>query len=262
MTKSLKKVPVFISSIFIFLIHIPFVFAKTIPHKHIASKKLPGTNISKVANTLIDPNNEGLTNLNKVSVYDSLQLSDLGLSKQAYDYAVRGFKSLRKMGKLNNDSIISIVDFSLSSAKKRLFVIDIKNYQVLYNTYVAHGRKSGAEYAKQFSNSPRSNKSSLGFYVTGNTYDGEHGYSLHLEGEEKGINDNAFKRAIVIHCADYVNEDYVKDNGYIGRSLGCPAIPEKIYKPIIDEIKDGSCLFLYSPNKYYLSHSRFLRKAS
>ena len=264
MTKSLKKVPVFISSVFIFLIHVPFVFAKTIPHKHISSAKLSTIpEFTKVSspNPAGGINEEG-PNSNKISVYDSLQLSDLGLSKQAYDYAMRGFKTLRDLGKLSNDSIISIVDFSLSSAKKRLFVIDIKNYEVLYNTYVAHGRKSGAEYARQFSNNPRSNKSSLGFYVTGDTYSGEHGYSLRLEGEEKGINDNAFKRAIVMHSADYVNENYIQTKGYIGRSLGCPAIPEKVYKPIIDEIKDGSCLFLYSPNKYYLSHSKFLRKAS
>jgi hypothetical protein len=264
MIKSLKKIPVFISSLFIFLIHVPFVFAKTIPHKHTSSAKLSSASVFTKASASNPDNHvdEEWPNSNKVSVYDSLQLSDFGLSKQAYNYAIRGFKFLRSMGKLNNDSIISIVDFSLSSAKKRLFVIDIKNYQVLYNTYVAHGRKSGAEYAKLFSNSPRSNKSSLGFYVTGDTYSGEHGYSLHLEGEEKGINDNAFKRAIVMHSADYVNEDFIRSKGYIGRSLGCPAIPEKVYKPIIDEIKDGSCLFLYSPNKYYLSHSKFLREAS
>jgi hypothetical protein len=186
----------------------------------------------------------------------------MGLSKQAYDYAMRGFNTLRDMGKLSNDSIISIVDFTLSSAKKRLFVLDLKNYKVLFNTYVAHGRNSGAEYAEHFSNSFSSNKSSLGFFVTGETYNGEHGYSLHLEGEEKGFNDNAYRRAIVMHCANYVDENYIKSKGYIGRSLGCPAIPEDVYKPIIDEIKDGSCLFLYSPNNYYLSHSRFLRNAS
>src|SRR6185295_6645916 len=101
--------------------------------------------------------------------------------------------------KLTNDTIISIVDFSLSSCKKRLFVIDIKNYKVLYNTYVAHGRNSGDEYAKEFSNDPESFKSSLGFYVTKDTYRDEHGFSLHLEGEEKGINDNAYSRSIVMH---------------------------------------------------------------
>jgi L,D-transpeptidase catalytic domain len=256
MKKPLKKFSVFISSVFIFLIHLPFVFAKTIPHKQ------PVSNISLRTSVLDNDVAEGEPNSNEVSVYDSLQLNVLGLSKQAFKYGMRGFRSLQSLGKLSNDSIISIIDFSLSSAEKRLFVIDIKNYKVLYNTYVAHGRNSGAEFAKQFSNKPRSNKSSLGFYVTGDTYEGEHGYSLHLEGEEKGINDNAYKRAIVMHSADYVNENYIKDKGYIGRSLGCPAIPEKIYKPVIEEIKDGSCLFIYSPNNYYLSHSRFLRQAS
>ncbi len=150
----------------------------------------------------------------------------------------------------------------LSSVKKRLFVIDIKNYKILYNTYVAHGRNSGTEYAKEFSNDPDSYKSSLGFYVTQNTYKGEHGFSLHLEGEEKGINDNAYSRAIVMHCAPYVNENFIRNKGYIGRSLGCPALPQKIYKPIIEKIKNGTCLFLYSPDTYYLSHSAFLQQTS
>lgn len=264
MNKSFKKISVFISSFFIFLIHLPFVFAKTIPHKQTTSHAVKTTNSTPLLNTaeLINNTNEEVPNSNKMSVYDSLQLNTFGLTRQAYDYALRGFKALLSMGKLTNDSIISIVDFSLSSAKKRLFVIDLKNYKVLYNTYVAHGRNSGTEFAKQFSNNPSSNKSSLGFYVTGTTYDGEHGYSLHLEGEEKGINDNAYKRAIVMHCADYVNEKFIEKKGYIGRSLGCPAIPKKVYKPIINEIKDGSCLFLYSPNQYYISHSQFLRNAS
>lgn len=198
----------------------------------------------------------------KINIFDSLHLNTFGLSQQAYEYAIRGFKTLLSMGKLKNDSIISIVDFSLSSAKKRLFVIDLKNCKILFNTYVAHGRGSGEEFAKQFSNKPRSNKSSLGFYVTGDTYNGEHGYSLRLEGEEKGINDNASKRAIVMHCAEYVNENFIKFKGFIGRSLGCPAIPENVFKPIIDEIKDGTCLFLFSPDKYYISHSVFLQNAS
>jgi len=253
MSKSLKKFSVFISSFFIFLIHLPFVFAKTIPHKNLTSP---------VSINAYSTHEGEVPNSNKVSAYDSLQLNTIGLSKQAFDYAIRGFRSLLAMGKLNNDSIISIVDFSLSSAKKRLFVIDLKNYRILFNTYVAHGRNSGAEFAEQFSNKPSSNKSSLGFYITGNTYDGEHGYSLHLEGEEKGINDNAHKRAIVMHSADYVNEKFIESKGYIGRSLGCPAIPRQLYKPIINEIKDGSCLFLYSPNQDYISHSRFLKNAS
>ena len=256
MTKFSKRVSVFLTPIFIFLIHIPFVFAKSIPVNNatIGIVAIPPT--FHPTPTGEDPAPK------KISVYDSLQLNSMDLSKQAFDYAVRGFKTLLALGRLENDSIITIVDFSLSSAKKRLFVIDVKNYRVLYNTYVAHGRNSGAEYAKYFSNNPRSNKSSLGFYVTGNTYSGEHGFSLHLAGEEKGINDNAYRRAIVMHCADYLDDEFIKSKGYPGRSLGCPAIPEAVYKPLIEQIKDGTCLFLYSPNHFYLSHSRILKHAS
>ncbi len=246
MNKTFKKYFIFFSTLFIFLIHLLFVFAKTKP--------------TITAATITINNDEELPISSKVNVYDSLGLNDLGLSKQAFDCAVKGLRSLTSMGKLNNDSIISIVDFSLSSNKKRLFVIDIKNYKVLYNTYVAHGRNSGSEYARKFSNAPESYKSSLGFYVTGDTYNGEHGYSLRLEGEEKGINDNAYERAIVMHSAAYVNENYIRSKGSIGRSLGCPALPQKVYKPIIEIIKNGSCLFLYSPNDYYLSHSKILQK--
>ena len=258
MNKSLKKFFIFFSSVFIFLIHLLFVFAKTKPYTQSVSDVSPVPSKSKVSGNT----GEELPNSNKPGVYDSLHLNILGLTKQAFDYAIKGFNSLRSMGKLNNDSIISIIDFSLSSGKKRLFVIDIKNYKVLYNTYVAHGRNSGTEYAKEFSNDPESFKSSLGFYVTQGTYNGEHGFSLHLEGEEKGINDNAYSRAIVMHCAAYVNENYIRSKGYIGRSLGCPALPQKVYKPIINKIKNGTCLFLYSPDAYYLSHSTFLQQAS
>ena len=257
MNKSLKKFSISLTSLFIFLIHLPFVFAKTKPNTQTISNVLPTIPKSKIINS-----NAVLPVSGKPCVYDSLHLNTFGLTKQAFDYAIKGFNSLRSMGKLTNDTIISIIDFSLSSAKKRLFVIDIKNYKVLYNTYVAHGRNSGTEYAEKFSNNPDSHKSSLGFYITGDTYNGEHGFSLHLEGEEKGINDNAYSRDIVMHSAAYVNENYIKAKGYIGRSLGCPALPKKVYKPIINEIKNGTCLFLYSPNTYYLSHSTFLQPAS
>ena len=258
MNKSLKKLFVFFSPIFLFCIHLLFVFAKTKPHTQSVSDVSPVPAKSKVSGNT----GEELPNSNKTGVYDSLRLNSLGLSKQAFDYAVKGFNFLRSSGKLSNDAIISIIDFSLSSSKKRLFVIDIKNYKVLYNTYVAHGRNSGTEYANEFSNNPESFKSSLGFYVTQGTYNGEHGFSLHLEGEEKGINDNAYSRAIVMHSAPYVNENYIRNKGYIGRSLGCPALPQKVYKPIIEKIKNGTCLFLYSPDTYYLSHSTFLQQAS
>ena len=195
-------------------------------------------------------------------IYDSLRLNLMGLPQQAFKIAMQGFNYLATAGKLTNNKIISIVDFSQPSSKKRLFVIDLQKKKILFNTYVAHGVNSGKEYASQFSNLPESNKSSLGFYETAATYAGKNGYSLHLQGLEKGINDKAGIRDIVIHGADYVNEELIHEQGYIGRSWGCPAVPEKLHKPIIDKIKNGTCLFIYSPNKNYLIHSRILKQAA
>jgi len=195
-------------------------------------------------------------------LYDSLKLGSLGLAKQAFDYGMEGLAFMKEMGKVENYNIISIVDFSRASSQKRLYILDLKNCKVLFNTYVAHGMNSGKEFAQNFSNDPSSNKSSLGFYETLGTYMGEHGYSLKLEGLEKGINDNANKRDIVMHGAEYVGAQTVRDHGYIGRSWGCPAIPQALHVPIIEKIKNGTCLFIYSPDKNYLSHSALLKQAS
>ena len=195
-------------------------------------------------------------------MYDSLRLNFMGLSQQAFQYAMQGFEYLSKAGRIANDNVISIVDFSLPSSKKRLFIIDLDQQKVVFNTYVAHGMNSGKEYAEQFSNRPESNQSSLGFYETMDTYNGKNGYSLHLQGLERGINDNADSRAIVMHGADYVSEGFIQSQGYLGRSWGCPAVPEKLHKPIINKIKNGTCLFIYSPNKNYFIHSKILKDAT
>lgn len=191
-------------------------------------------------------------------VYDSLQLDKMGLSSEAFDYAVKGFEKLRKRGRLINQKIISIVDFTKPSSAKRLFVIDLERYKLLFNTYVAHGQNTGLEWAKNFSNKAESYQSSLGFYVTSGTYMGKNGFSMQLEGQEFGFNDNAGDRAIVMHGAPYVSENYIRARGFIGRSHGCPAVPETMNKPIINTIKNGSCLFIYSDNKNYLNKSRLL----
>ena len=128
----------------------------------------------------------------------------------------------------------------------------------LVNTYVAHGRNSGGEYASRFSNSPDSHQSSLGFYVTRNTYFGEHGLALKIDGLERGINDKANERNIVVHGSNYVGEKFIRNNPFNGRSFGCPAIPSNYTPKVINSIKDGSCLFIYHPTKYYLSRSRIL----
>ena len=191
-------------------------------------------------------------------LYDNLQLQMKGLSKEAYSYALLGYNKLMQSGKLKNNETLTIIDFSLPSTAKRLFVIDMKLGTVLFNTLVSHGRNSGKEMANDFSNSNNSFKSSLGFYLTSDTYMGKHGLSMRLEGEEKGINDNAINRGIVMHSADYVNEALIQSQGYIGRSQGCPAVPPALHKAIINKIKNGSCLFMYSPAKYYLSNSTFV----
>lgn len=235
---------------------IPLTFA-------LASFKPSSSTAKTVVEKKINNSNNSDADLNsKMLIYDSLQLNNLGLSKQAFVEGLKGYGILRSQGKLNNDNILSIVDFTLPSTQKRLFVIDLENFKLLFNTYVAHGRNSGKEYAHHFSNSPESHMSSLGFYVTLNTYYGDNGLSLRLEGEEKGINDNAKSRAIVIHPADYVSEKTVESLGYLGRSFGCPALPEKVAAPIIKTIKDGSCFFVYSDSRKYIARSPLLKSAS
>jgi hypothetical protein len=192
------------------------------------------------------------------SLYNNLHLGNLQLSREAFLFAMQGFNKLIAAGTLQNERVLSIVDFSLSSDKKRLFVIDLIKGKLLFNTYVAHGRNSGEVMATSFSNDPESNKSSLGFYVTGKTYRGEHGYSLRLNGVENGINDNAYNRNIVIHGAAYVNAKIAARQGGVGRSLGCPALPQGLHKAIIQQIRNGSCLFLYGPDSHYVKESPLL----
>ena len=192
-------------------------------------------------------------------LYTQLNLDSLGLSQEAYLMGLKGYEQLKNNGKLLNENVISIIDFSKPSSSKRLFIIDISSGVLLFNTYVAHGQNSGNAMAEKFSNKVSSLQSSLGFYETSSTYLGKHGYSLKLEGLEKGINDNAMERSIVMHGASYVSEGIIKIKGYLGRSWGCPAVPEKYSKPIIDKIKNGSCIFIYANNSMYLQQSKLLQ---
>lgn len=250
-----KRVHLFFSSLFLFFLHLPFVFAKVKPK---AGDVLPCSAVLDIPLTgeLLTPVKIAPGNYKPVSTaYDSLKLASLGLSKQVFEYAMSGFDYLKEKGRIANQSIITIADLSRSSCKKRLFVIDLKNYKVLFNTYVAHGMNSGQEFARYFSNVPESNKSSLGFYETSSTYQGKNGYSLHLKGLEKGINDKAYDRDIVMHGAPYVSEKLIDAQGFLGRSQGCPAVPEKQHKQIIDKIKNGTCLFIFGEDRNYFRRS-------
>ena len=182
----------------------------------------------------------------------------MGLSENAFQLAVNGWGKLKQNGIVTKD-IVSICDFTQSSNNKRLYIIDLVSGKLLFNTLVAHGKNTGEEFAQTFSNEPSSYKSSLGFYTTKETYFGEHGLSLKLEGEEPGFNDKAEDRAIVMHGADYVCDKFICQFGRLGRSFGCPSVPFELHEKIINTIKDGTCLFVYYPDKKYLTASKLLR---
>ena len=191
--------------------------------------------------------------------YTAISLVDTGLSREVFNLAIKGLTKLEINGKLQNPNIVTIADYSQSSNNKRLYVIDLKNRKLLFNTYVAHGRNTGEEYAKSFSNEEGSLKSSLGFYVTESPIVGSHtGFALQIDGVEKGINDHAVKRAIIIHAAEYATENFIKKYGRLGRSFGCPSLPPDMNKPIIETIKGGTCLFIYNPDNKYISSSSLL----
>lgn len=191
-------------------------------------------------------------------LYHDMHLENAGLKAEVFTAAVKGMYKLVSEGKVKQSDVITIADFSQPSSRKRLYVVDIRNKKNLFNTYVAHGRNSGTLWAKSFSNQNSSLKSSPGFYTTAETYYGGHGYSLRLDGLEKNINDNARARAIVMHGAPYTNSAAVASMGFLGRSWGCPAVPDELTTPIINTIKGGTCLFIYTSDDSYQQNSTVL----
>lgn len=189
-------------------------------------------------------------------LYNTLGLIDEGIDLAAFEKACDGYE---KIGNKQRE-VLTLIDFTKPSTDVRMFVIDMKQRKVLFKTHVAHGQNSGENYATSFSNRNGSHQSSLGFYLTGNTYIGKKGYSLKLNGLEAGINDNAFTRGVVIHAAAYANPSVIPGQGRLGRSHGCPALPEALNRPVIDAIKDGSVLFIYADNTHYLAQSRLLSR--
>ncbi|MFN1219731.1 murein L,D-transpeptidase catalytic domain family protein [Chryseobacterium kwangjuense] len=194
-------------------------------------------------------------------LYKSIQFDpEHELNYEVFVKAVTGFENLKKAGLLNQDShLLTICDFSMSSNTKRLWVIDTNERKVLFNSLVAHGKNTGEEFATNFSNTESSLQSSLGFYITDATYQGDNGYSLKLLGMDKGFNDAAYRRAIVMHGADYVSDEFASMHKRIGRSWGCPAVPRALTQSIINTIKGRNCLFIYYPDQKYLSSSEWLK---
>ena len=174
----------------------------------------------------------------------------------ALNLAISAYKHAYEEGKVKKP-VLTVIDYSLPSSKKRMWVFDVTHDELLYKTFVAHGKNSGDLYAKNFSNVPQSKASSLGTYLTANTYIGGKGFSLNLKGLEKGVNHNALNRRVVIHGAWYVKPNFIQSHGRAGRSWGCPAVSPQLAKPIINTIKNGSIVFAYYPDKNYISHSNY-----
>ncbi|MGL5376780.1 MAG: murein L,D-transpeptidase catalytic domain family protein [Cetobacterium sp.] len=189
---------------------------------------------------------------NEQKLYNEIGLNGK-LNYDVFKTALNGYNKIEGKKK----QLLTIIDYSKPSTEKRFYVIDMQNKKILVNSHVAHGKQSGGNIATSFSNKVSSNKSSLGFFLTENTYNGGNGYSLVLNGLEKGINDKAKERYIVIHGADYANPRISKSLGRLGRSLGCPALPRDISKKTIDIIKNGTVIFVNGNDSNYFEKSNY-----
>lgn len=198
---------------------------------------------------------------NSVTVYNDLKSNNENLpSLEVFQHAMRGYEKIRKEQEVRED-VITVVDFSLPSTEKRMWVIDLENNKVLFHNLVAHGQGTGGNMAEKFSNIHESHQSSIGFFLTSELYTGKHGLSLRLDGLEEDFNDNARDRAIVMHGADYVSESFITSQGRLGRSFGCPAVPNEMNEDIVNTIAKKSVMFLYYPDYFYIKQSAFFNYA-
>lgn len=194
-----------------------------------------------------------------VTLYNSFHFNKWNkLNYDVFEKAYKGYIVMKSEGMISNSRYLTVMDFELSANQRRMWILDLVKHKIVIHDLVSHGRNSGEEYARSFSNQAESFKSSLGFYVTGTDYIGKNDFSLRLHGIEEGFNDNAFDRGIVMHGADYVNNRYIRSNKRLGRSQGCPAVSEKISKWVINTIEGGSCLFIFYPDKNYLKKSELI----
>ena len=174
-----------------------------------------------------------------------------------YDVFKQAFAGFERASRKRRNDILTIIDYSKPSSEERFFVINLKNKRLEYKTLVAHGQNSGTQYANVFSNRVNSLQSSLGFFVTAETYQGKHGYSMRLDGIEYGINHKARERAIVMHAAEYVSQHFINVHNRIGRSWGCPALPTYLNREIINTIKGGSCIYMHADQDSYAYNSKY-----
>jgi hypothetical protein len=220
-------------------------------------------NISEESKGSIAVNSYNYTINTFCSTIFSLLKSDvLKPDYEVFKNALTGFMNLKAENKIRKN-ILTIIDFSKSSKIDRMWIIDLDKKEVVHLSLVAHGKNSGVEFASHFSNVLSSCQSSLGFYVTGDTFNSNHGMSLYLDGVEPGINDKARERGIIMHSAFYVSRDFIRQYGILGRSFGCPAIPMEDHEKIITLLSGKSCLYIYYPdNKYQISSQMFAEETA
>jgi L,D-transpeptidase catalytic domain len=189
---------------------------------------------------------------------DRLSESAPELHREVLRLALTAREEATKNGLARKADLLTVIDYSLPSTAKRLWVFDVATGKVLFNELVAHGKNTGDNYAHRFSNNDGSLQTSLGVFRTAGTYTGSNGYSLKLDGLEPGFNDKAARRAVVMHGAPYVSSEFASQHGRIGRSWGCPALSQAVAPKVIDTIKGGSLVVSYFPDQDWLTHSRFL----
>jgi len=183
------------------------------------------------------------------SQFSSLLMQAPTINPQALQMALNALGRLKAAGQSVRSDVLMVIDYSKPSTEQRLWVFDLNRTGLLFQELVAHGRNSGDARAVRFSNEPGSLMSSLGLFLTADTYIGKHGLSLRLQGLQKGVNDNSLERAIVIHAADYVSQSVAQKAGRIGRSWGCPAVRPAISRKLIETVQGGVLMLAYYPGK-------------
>ncbi len=201
--------------------------------------------------------NKSFAQCRDLSLYHSVLPLAKNINPQVLELAINAYSKARKTG-LDHKGILTIVDYSLPSSEKRMWVLNLSSLQLMHYSFVTHGSGSGLLYARKFSNTPGSFKSSLGLFLTKQPYYGQVGHALRLQGLEPGFNDNAEPRGIVVHAAQYADENFINQYGRLGRSEGCFALPVSNTNNIIDAIEDGTLIFAYYPDQNWLSKSRYL----
>ena len=198
------------------------------------------------------------TTASQTTLFGRLQVAAPDLDPEVLRLALNADRCTRAKGQAKTN-LLTVIDYSLLSTERRLWVFDLDYARLLYFELVAHGKNTGANLATEFSNRHGSRQSSLGVFTTGKTYNGKNGYSLKLHGLEREINHEALARTIVIHGAWYVTDAHAVKYGRLGRSWGCPALDLEVAQALIDTIKGGSVLFVYFPDSEWLDTSDYLR---